>query len=103
MRPSHPYIESTDCLISHWSSIFCCVVFGNVVCKLLLLQRMFKAHKQKKLRCDPPDNYTYHDRVFANRVNHLIQLTDRNYAATMYKEALKTGFYDLQVCLSITS
>ena len=50
-----------------------------------------------KLRCDPPDNYTYHDRVFANRVNHLIQLTDQNYAAAMYREALKTGFYDLQV------
>lgn len=51
-----------------------------------------------KLRCDRPENYTYHDRVFASRMNHLIQLTDRNYAAAMYREALKTGFYDLQVC-----
>jgi leucyl-tRNA synthetase len=49
-----------------------------------------------KLRCDPPDNYTYHDRLFANRINHLIQLTDASYRDTMYREALKTGFYDLQ-------
>lgn len=52
-----------------------------------------------KLRCDPPENYTYYDRVFANRMNHIILLTDQNYAAAMYREALKTGFYDLQVCL----
>ena len=52
---------------------------------------------QDKLRCDPPDNYTYHDRVFANKMNHLIQLTDASYAGAMYREALKTGFYDLQV------
>ena len=50
-----------------------------------------------KIRCDPPDNYTYHDRVFANRMHHLIQLTDRHYQAAMYRDALKTGFYDLQV------
>ena len=50
-----------------------------------------------KLRCDTPDNYTYHDRLFANRMNYLIQLTDANYEDTMYREALKTGFYDLQV------
>ena len=50
-----------------------------------------------KLRCDPPDNYTYHDRLFDNRINHLIQLTDASYHDTMYREALKTGFYDLQV------
>lgn len=49
-----------------------------------------------KLRCDPPENYTYYDRVFANRMNHIILLTDQNYAAAMYREALKTGFYDLQ-------
>ena len=50
-----------------------------------------------KLRCDPPDNYTYHDRVFTNKMNYLIQLTDTNYAGAMYREALKTGFYDMQV------
>ena len=50
-----------------------------------------------KLRCDPPHNYTYHDRIFDNRMNHLIQLTDHSYQATMYREALKTGFYNLQV------
>ena len=49
------------------------------------------------MRSDPPASYTYLDRVFANEMNHLIQLTDRSYEATMYREALKTGFYDMQV------
>ena len=50
-----------------------------------------------KLRCDPPDNYTYHDRLFANKMNYLIQLTGTNYEDTMYREALKTGFYAMRV------
>ena len=61
----------------------------------LTVQEMLEC--RDKLRCDQPHNYTYHDRIFANRMNHLIQLTDHSYQATMYREALKTGFYDLQV------
>ena len=67
---------------------------------LCVLQEMLEC--RDKLRCDPPDNYTYHDRLFANRINHLIQLTDASYHDTMYREALKTGFYDLQVSNELT-
>ena len=59
------------------------------------LQEMLEC--RDKLRCDPPDNYTHHDRLFANRINHLIKLTDASYQGTIYRDALKTGFYDLQV------
>ena len=59
------------------------------------LQKMLEC--RDTLRCDPPDNYTYHDRLFANRINHLIQLTDTSYRGTIYREALKNGFYGLQV------
>ena len=62
---------------------------------VLDMQEMLEC--RDKLRCNPPNNYTYHDRVFANKMNHFIQLTDHHYEATMYREALKTGFYDLQV------
>lgn len=51
---------------------------------------------KERLRCDPPDHYTYHDQIFNNRMNHLIRLTDSHYQDTMFRDALKTGFYDLQ-------
>ncbi|KAJ4757913.1 hypothetical protein LUZ62_068288 [Rhynchospora pubera] len=39
---------------------------------------------------------TYADRVFANEINFAIRETKKNYEAFMFREALKTGFYDLQ-------
>ncbi|KAK2465536.1 hypothetical protein APHAL10511_002428 [Amanita phalloides] len=38
----------------------------------------------------------YHDDVFENEINDLINITQRNYEATNYKDALKYGFYELQ-------
>ncbi|KAF9529079.1 hypothetical protein CPB83DRAFT_893789 [Crepidotus variabilis] len=38
----------------------------------------------------------YHDKVFEQEVNELINTTQRHYEATNYKEALKFGFYDFQ-------
>ena len=72
------------------------IIYPHIV---LDMQEMLEC--RDKLRCDPPNNYTYHDRVFANKMNHLIQLTDDHYEDTMYREALKTGFYDLQVRIII--
>jgi len=40
--------------------------------------------------------YTYHDRVFENEINQSILLTDQHYENMHYRDALKTGFYDLQ-------
>lgn len=39
---------------------------------------------------------TYADRVFANEMNFAVKLTEQNYQDCMFREALKTGFYDLQ-------
>ena len=39
---------------------------------------------------------TYADHVFANEMNIAVQMTEKNYSEFMFREALKTGFYDLQ-------
>ena len=82
----------TTCFVTQKNLVWSSTTAKFIVC---VLQEMLEC--RDKLRCDPPDNYTYHDRLFANRINHLIQLTDASYHDTMYREALKTGFYDLQV------
>ncbi|KAM5555230.1 leucine--tRNA ligase, cytoplasmic [Rosa sericea] len=46
------------------------------------------------LRTGPPS--TYADRVFANEINIAVHRTELNYRDYMFREALKTGFYDLQ-------
>lgn len=39
---------------------------------------------------------TYHDDVFENEINELINVTQSHYEATNYKDALKFGFYEFQ-------
>ncbi|KII84124.1 hypothetical protein PLICRDRAFT_179802 [Plicaturopsis crispa FD-325 SS-3] len=39
---------------------------------------------------------SYHDRIFDEEINDLINITQASYDATNYKEALKYGFYELQ-------
>ncbi|KAL6513845.1 hypothetical protein OROHE_019301 [Orobanche hederae] len=46
------------------------------------------------LRVGPPCSYA--DRVFANEMNIAIKLTEKNYSNNMFREALKTGYHDLQ-------
>ena len=49
---------------------------------------------EASLRVGPPT--TYADRAFANAMNYAIKDTENSYRAFMFKDALKTGFYDLQ-------
>ena len=49
------------------------------------------------MRNDAPANYTYQDRVFENEMNHAIQLTGQHFEDMLFREAIKTGFYDFQV------
>uniref|UniRef100_A0A2N9H4W9 leucine--tRNA ligase n=1 Tax=Fagus sylvatica TaxID=28930 RepID=A0A2N9H4W9_FAGSY len=49
---------------------------------------------ESSLRTGPPS--TYADRVFANEINIAVKMTEQNYRDYMFREALKTGFYDLQ-------
>ncbi|KAF8970605.1 hypothetical protein BDZ97DRAFT_1724807 [Flammula alnicola] len=48
---------------------------------------------QANLRHGPRN---YHDQVFEQEVNDLINITQSHYEATNYKDALKYGFYDFQ-------
>lgn len=49
---------------------------------------------QDSLRSGPAS--TFNDRVFASEMNAGIIKTDQNYEKMMFKEALKTGFFELQ-------
>ncbi|KAJ7058263.1 hypothetical protein C8F01DRAFT_1150205 [Mycena amicta] len=49
---------------------------------------------QANLRQGPKNSY--HDKVFEQEVNDLINITQSHYEATNYKDALKYGFYELQ-------
>lgn len=49
---------------------------------------------ESSLRVGPPS--TYADRVFENEMNIAVRMTEQNYRGYMFREALKTGFYDLQ-------
>eukprot|EP00761_Pharyngomonas_kirbyi_P012040 gb/GECH01012067.1/.p1 GENE.gb/GECH01012067.1/~~gb/GECH01012067.1/.p1 ORF type:complete len:1036 (+),score=292.95 gb/GECH01012067.1/:1-3108(+) len=42
----------------------------------------------------------FSDRVFMSRINRCIEETDANYAAMLFREALKTGYFDMQQALS---
>ncbi|XP_071701876.1 leucine--tRNA ligase, cytoplasmic-like [Rutidosis leptorrhynchoides] len=49
---------------------------------------------ESALRVGPPSNYA--DRVFDNEMNFAVKLTEKNYSDYMFREALKSGFFDLQ-------
>ncbi|KAJ7944734.1 Leucine--tRNA ligase, cytoplasmic [Quillaja saponaria] len=49
---------------------------------------------ESSMRTGPPS--TYADRVFANEINIAVKMTEQHYHGYMFREALKTGFYDLQ-------
>ncbi|KAN0141985.1 hypothetical protein V8E53_000447 [Lactarius tabidus] len=46
------------------------------------------------LRTGPKDSY--HDKVFEEEINNLINITKGHYELTFYKDAMKFGFYELQ-------
>ena len=41
---------------------------------------------------------TFNDRVFINEMNKAIGETAKYYELTLFKEAIRTGFYEFQVC-----
>ncbi|GJN24506.1 hypothetical protein PR202_gb12250 [Eleusine coracana subsp. coracana] len=50
---------------------------------------------ESSLRVGPPS--TYADRVFVNEMNIAVKETEKSYNAFMFRDALKSGFYDLQL------
>lgn len=45
------------------------------------------------LRCR---DFTYHDEIFSNEINHFAKAAEIAFEGLMFREALKAGFYDLQ-------
>ena len=52
---------------------------------------------KERMRNDNRKRWTQYDLVFYNEMNKAILLTDQNYEKTLFREAVKTGFFDLQV------
>jgi leucyl-tRNA synthetase len=50
---------------------------------------------ESSLRGGPPS--TYADNVFANEINIAVKETEKSYNTFMFRDALKSGFYDLQL------
>ncbi|KAI9292380.1 leucine-tRNA ligase [Neoconidiobolus thromboides FSU 785] len=55
--------------------------------------------KPENLRKGPKDSF--HDTVFENEMNQLIQLTEAAYESMSFREALKNGYYELQIARDI--
>ena len=41
-------------------------------------------------------NTTFHDKVFVNEINKRMQETSKNYSDMLFREALRTGFFEMQ-------
>ena len=41
-------------------------------------------------------DFGFHDKVFANEMNKLMKATDTNYEGMLFREALRTGFFEMQ-------
>lgn len=50
--------------------------------------------KKETLRIGPMDNF--YDKVFQNEINQKLKETEENYEKLLFKEALKTGFFEMQ-------
>ncbi|CAF1020660.1 unnamed protein product [Adineta steineri] len=55
----------------------------------------FSEHQKLTYRTDK--NYTYYDQVFESRMNRAIKLTEENYEKMLFKDVIKTGFFELQI------
>ena len=66
--------------------------------KVILFPFLFSSISLSLL-CNP--SAVCHIQVFANEMNHAIQTTAGHYEATLFKEALKSGFFEYQVRIFI--
>lgn len=49
---------------------------------------------KETFRNDPRENFTYNDHIFDNDINRLLNSCEEAYKNLMFREAIKTGFYD---------
>ena len=73
-------------------------VYGTADAGILKLYTLIEWTKDvlqdKSLRSDQS---TFHDQVFANEINLKLSETKENYEKLLFKEALKTGFYEMLI------
>ncbi|XP_022841477.1 leucine--tRNA ligase, cytoplasmic-like isoform X1 [Olea europaea var. sylvestris] len=60
--------------------------------EMMWMEELLEA--ESSLRSGP--HSTYADHVFTNEMNIAVEMTEKNYSEYLFREALKTGFYDLQ-------
>ncbi|KAK3823986.1 MAG: leucyl-tRNA synthetase [Linnemannia elongata] len=51
--------------------------------------------QKDQMRVTGRDEYNFYDRVFESQMNKLINQAEADYEATFYREAVKSGFYEL--------
>ena len=56
---------------------------------------------KEEMRNNPPSEYSSLDLVFESEINKAIMLTDDNYLNMNFRAAVKAGFFDLQVIISM--
>lgn len=61
---------------------------------LAWVKEIIELHDKKAFRTE---GETFADRAFANEMNRLINLTNNHYEQVLFKEALKTGFFEYQL------
>ena len=66
----------------------------RVTKELVWIEEQLAAVKEGKLRTGAADSFA--DRVFANAIDTAIAATETNFENMMFRDALKTGYYDLQ-------
>ena len=56
---------------------------------------------KEEMQNNPPPEYSSLDLVFESEINKAIKLSDDNYSNMNFRAAVKAGFFDLQVIISM--
>ena len=88
---------------SDWCNLTCEPVYqwdsiANVVC----LVKQSVIDSRRSFRCEAErSKFSYYDLLFESKLSWAVQLADVAYQRTLYREAVKAGFYELQVCVCV--
>ena len=94
-----PASSAKPCLLEENGRILPIYPYSYLVRNFYLVVLFLKKEilgSKETFRGNDSSTLTYHDKMFDNEMNCLIRATDEHYSNMMYREATKTGFYDLQ-------
>ena len=66
------------------------------ILRLYTLIEWVKEMVEMKQSLRSSKNQTFHDEVFVNEMNKRMQETSKNYNEMLFREALRTGFFEMQ-------